>query len=600
MKRFLLTILAVVFALTTAKLAFAASSARRVAILVGANDPPPGRSPLRYAHEDARRMADVLTRVGGFAPADVHVLLEPTRDEIDQVIASAAQSVKDAGGDVVFLFYYSGHSDGQSVYPKGSPFSVQDLRARIGGVGARVTLGILDTCRGGTWTQAKGLTVGPPLEQVDLVPLSSEGTALLSSSSGLESAHEAEAIRGSFFTHHLVGGLLGAADRDGDGVVTLDEAFEYAKDQTVRDSARTAATVQHPSFDVQLRGRQDVVLAQIAKSSSSLELAQTKGPLEVIQISSGVTVSELPSGARRARLALPPGKYLVRKVADGKTYAKDIEIGASSSGSVAEEQLEPATEHLAMKGGDAPPIGAATTLPRGWWELWLALGVSAGPATELGTGLHETQPRVEDDTKLERTPAFNISTAWGITDRLSLGGPGLAFAYRFGSPDTFEIVPRAGLSSIGYSEPSGILGSLDSGLAMRIPNGEGQSVVIDATARAPFSIHTASNQEPAQRPTLWRVGSAVGYTWLIDNRVSLAVGAGVSGDAELDPHDTVARRSPTDISFGSVLTLGYRPLPLIRVYLSDRFSLDGYATWTYTPKTDTLRDTYLAGFSWNF
>src|SRR6185295_5417424 len=227
----------------------------------------------------------------------VHVLLEPTHAEIEQLIATAAQSAKDAGGDVVFVFYYSGHSDGQSVYPKGRAFPVQDLRARIASVGARLTVGILDTCRGGMWTQAKGLTVGPPLEQVDLVPLTSEGTALLSSSSGLESAHEAEAIRGSFFTHHLVGGLLGAADRDGDGVVTLDEAFEYAKDQTVRDSARTAATVQHPSFDVQLRGRQDVVLAQLATSSSSLEIAQTRGPLEVIQLSTGVTVSELAPGA---------------------------------------------------------------------------------------------------------------------------------------------------------------------------------------------------------------------------------------------------------------------------------------------------------------
>jgi Caspase domain len=146
MKRLFLTLMTFVLALTCANASLAAPSARRVAILVGANDPPPGRAPLRYAHEDARRMADVLTRVGGFAPADVHVLLEPSHPEIDRVIADAAQSVKDAGGDAVFLFYYSGHSDGQSVYPKGSPLSVQDLRARIAGVGARVTVGILDTC----------------------------------------------------------------------------------------------------------------------------------------------------------------------------------------------------------------------------------------------------------------------------------------------------------------------------------------------------------------------------------------------------------------------------------------------------------------------
>jgi hypothetical protein len=342
------------------------------------------------------------------------------------------------------------------------------------------------------------------------------------------------------------------------------------------------------------------VLAQIAKSSSSLELTQTKGPLEVFQLNRGVTLSELAPGARRARLALPPGKYMVRKVADGKTYAKDVEIAPSSSGSLAEAELELTTERLAMKGGDAPPIGAATTLPRGWWDWYMALGVSAGPPTALGTGLHETQPRVEDETKLDRSTAGIGGIAWGITDRLSWWLPVPAFAYRFGDPDTLEIVPRAGIASLGYSRPSGILSSLDVGVALRIPNGDDQGFVIDAIARAPFSIHTASDQEPAQRPTLWRAGAAIGYTWLIDNRVGLAFGASSSGDALLDPNDPVARRSPVDISFGSVLSLGYRPLPLLQVYLSNRFSIDGYAMWSYTPKTRTLRDTYLLGYSWNF
>jgi hypothetical protein len=287
-------------------------------------------------------------------------------------------------------------------------------------------------------------------------------------------------------------------------------------------------------------------------------------------------------------------------VADGKTYAKDIEIAPSTSVSLAEGELEPTRERLAMKGGDAPPIGAATTLPRGWWDLWLALGVTAGPETALGTGLHETQPRALDEAKLERKLTLAGGVAWGITDRLSWWLPAPAFAYRFGSPDTFEIVPRAGITSIGYSRLSGILGSVDAGVALRIPSGVDQSFVLDAIARAPFSIQTASDQEPAQRLTLWRLGSAAGYTWLIDNRVGLAFGAAISGDALLEPNDAVARRSPTEISFGSVLSLGYRPLPLVQVYLSSRFSLDGYATWSYAPKADTLRDTYLVGFSWNF
>ena len=53
---------------------------------------------------------------------------------------------------------------------------------------------------------------------------------------GLEEAHESELLRSSFFTHHWIAGLRGAADRDADGLVTLGEAFDYAKGLTVRDS----------------------------------------------------------------------------------------------------------------------------------------------------------------------------------------------------------------------------------------------------------------------------------------------------------------------------------------------------------------------------
>ena len=81
------------------------------------------------------------------------------------------------------------------------------------------------------------------------------GSILLGSSSGLESAHESEALSGSFFTHHLVAGLRGAADRNGDGEVTLGEVFAYAKELTVRDSVLQSEAPQHPSFLVNLSGR---------------------------------------------------------------------------------------------------------------------------------------------------------------------------------------------------------------------------------------------------------------------------------------------------------------------------------------------------------
>ena len=37
---------------------------RRLAVIVGANEPAPGRQALRYAQSDAQLMGDVLVRVG--------------------------------------------------------------------------------------------------------------------------------------------------------------------------------------------------------------------------------------------------------------------------------------------------------------------------------------------------------------------------------------------------------------------------------------------------------------------------------------------------------------------------------------------------------
>jgi hypothetical protein len=341
------------FVLTSRPAPAAGPTTRRIAVIVGANDPPPGRAALRFAHDDATDLADTLQLVGGFSPADVHVLLDPHPKDLVATFEDVSRVAAGAHGDVLFLFYYSGHSDGQSLFPHGEPISLGDLRGRVERLGARIRVGILDTCRGGSWTQSKGLSIGPPLRMEDLLNVDTEGTALVSSSSGLENAHEAMDVHGSFFTHYLTAGLRGAADRAHDGNVTLEEAFDYAKERTVRDSARLASTPQHPSFDLALRGRQDIVLTVLASGTSSLEINDARSPFEVIHLPSGVTVADAPGGSP-LRLALPPGRYLVRSVVDGHVFAKEIEVKAGETATLAAGQLEATgSDQLAMKGSEA-------------------------------------------------------------------------------------------------------------------------------------------------------------------------------------------------------------------------------------------------------
>ncbi len=536
-------------------------------------------------------MADVLTRVGRFAPGDVHLLLDPRPEALFEVLDSAAQVAKTE--ESLLLFYYSGHSDGQSVFPHGEALALGELRSRIDRVGARVRVGILDTCRGGSWTQAKGLSVGPPLDPIDLMTMSTEGTALVSSSSGFENAHEADAVQGSFFTHYLAAGLLGAADRTGDGSITLQEAFEYARVFTIRDSALLAPTPQHPSFELSLRGRQDVILAQLDSVQSGLEVTQTRGPLEIIQLSSGVAIVEIPAGGQHLRIALPPGGYVVRKVADGQTYSKEIEIPVGASTAVAEGDLELAgSEGRAMKGEEPPralPMAEQSTLPRNWWELRPAIGVSSAPARMWGPGLYDTSDLNPSNTSIERSFEGSGSLTYAVTDRLQRAVPFPALAYRLGDPDRLEIVPRLGLTAIGFPS-AGVFGTIDGGIAARVWTGPRRSIVAtvyDSTRFGPKSVLGSGTSQ---------LTVSLGYLWTIRNTVSLHLGAGIEGEfgGNLPPERTAS------IVFGSIQSIGYRSLPLVAVHLSACFSLDAYAFWAIDARTGDLRDGYLGGFSWSF
>lgn len=353
------SLLLVLSTLVFAPKAALAAGPRRLAIVVGANEPAPGREPLRYSHADASMIAGTLVQVGHFAQSDVRVLLEPHPDDVLAALDAASRTLQATPGESLLVFYYSGHSDGQHLYPHGERLALSTLRERLEKSSARVKIAIVDACRGGSWTRAKGLTVGPPIDELELMNVATEGMALLSSSSGVESAHEAGSIRGSFFTHHLNAGLLGAADTSGDSNVTLQEAFVYARERTIRDSARLAATTQHPSFDMQLRGRQDIVLAQTRSSRSALALTQ-KNALEIIHLGSGATITETSPGVATLHLALTPGKYVVRRVENGRVLSKEITIGPNATVSLDEGQLENGGERLASKstGEGAPTSGS--------------------------------------------------------------------------------------------------------------------------------------------------------------------------------------------------------------------------------------------------
>lgn len=219
----------------------------------------------------------------------------------------------------MLLVYFSGHAkDGALRFGAGG-LPLAELREALQGAPADVRIGLLDACRSGAIARAKGVRPAPDFQVTAPGEAGPRGLVLITSSAADEESQESDALGASYFTHHLASGLLGDADASGDGRVTLAEAYAHAYGRTVGATAGTAGGVQHPAFLYDLGGAGDVVLTELAPSPGGLLFPAGLEGLYVVLDGGGRAVAEVakPAGAAR-RLALPPGRYTVKKRLPGE------------------------------------------------------------------------------------------------------------------------------------------------------------------------------------------------------------------------------------------------------------------------------------------
>jgi hypothetical protein len=583
----------------------------RAAVVVGSNRAIDGREGLRYAHADARRVADALADVGGFARGDVAVLLDAAPAAVLAEVDRRLASLAGRKGRSLLVFYYSGHASADALFPGGQELPLAALRTRLEREGATVRVGILDACRGGGWTRSKGLTPVRPFSVSVPEGLASEGSAFIASSSGLQDAHESDALQGSFFTHHLVAGLRGAADRSGEGEVTLDEAFTYARERTVRDSVLHAPTPQTPSFDVQLRGREALALARVPGTGALLRVQQQEGPLELVDLRSGVTVLELAPGARTVRLALTPGAYVLRRRTAGGLRARELSLAPGQALAVAEADLTlVGTDALSRKGGadeERPVVPGphfATTLPAGRVQV----SARGGRAQFLPAGRLDAPFRGGMDFLLSQLEAFErrpksaavTRVAVGLTDRLELGasfagglvtgnnlvfhGLGADVGYRLGEPAALEWTPWGRLM-LGDPQRFTSTASLRLALGVDARLWAGPRSRVEGGLEA--LVHDFARPLSVPLPM-----ARVGYTHHFgeDLSVHLALGAAL----ERGPDSAAVLYTP-QLGLGSLPSVGRRAQPLVRWRVLEWLALEGHAELALLGRTGN--EAYMAGVS---
>jgi hypothetical protein len=407
---------------------------RRFALLVGVNDGGAARARLRYAASDAHAMARVLESLGGVAPGDLVFVADGSRRAVQDGFAKVEQMLRAEQARGVrreLVFYYSGHSDEDGLLLGGERISYEELRAFIHEAPADLSLAILDSCESGAFTRHKGGARRAPF-LLD-ASIDTHGHAFLTSSAANEVAQESDRIAASFFTYYLVSGLRGAADANRDRRVTLQEAFQFASQETLARTERTQGGPQHAAYEFDLTGTGDMVVTDVRTTQAGLVLTPELTGRISVREAGGALIAELrkPAGSS-VELGLEAGSYVV---------------AVENGGAVKEAQLTLAAgQHLAL-GGVAFHPGAPL-------ELAVARGGGDDGATTPPGG-----PPTIAATSPAGAPHENTSFKLGFVPR-SVDGRTDVDGFSFGFIADRAASLRGAQLSLGYNQIDGALHGL--------------------------------------------------------------------------------------------------------------------------------------------
>ncbi len=240
---------------------------RSYAVVIGVshyqNLPP--HLQLQFSERDAQSMYTVLISPegGNFKAENVHVLTGPKatladiRREINTWLPSVARQ-----GDRV-LIYFAGHGfvfqgkgylapyDFNQSNIAGTGFPMEELGLTVGSrIQAKDKVLLTDACHSGAITPDETQSLNSTLGNLHNSLFS------LTASRDRESSFESPELEGGHgvFTYYVVQGMSGAADTDGDGVVTADELSEYVHTQ-VREATggKQNPTSDRGTFDPKMR-----------------------------------------------------------------------------------------------------------------------------------------------------------------------------------------------------------------------------------------------------------------------------------------------------------------------------------------------------------
>jgi len=387
------------------------------AIVVGSNQGGAGQTDLRFAEDDAHRVGALLAELGGYDPADIKTIVRPDPDAVLAAIDAVAEHARAdaaAGGATTVFFYYSGHAKASALNLGERELELGQLRDRLLAIPSTLTVVVLDACQSGAFSRIKGAEAAADFSFNSRSRLDATGVAVLASSTGSELSQESDILESSYFTHHLLVGLRGAADQSGDGRVTIDEAYRYAYNQTLLATAATAVGSQHVSLEVDLKGHGEVPLSYPQKASARLELPAAMTGEVLIELTRAQTVlAELHKAAGEVvRVAVAPGAYRVMVRHDRTLERCPVEVHAGG------------TAVVDLATCDAMPEIDTSTKGGGFGDgRRLTLAITLGAGGEMSDGFTDRlRDFGYDKGIIALVPRIAVAARWRLGPHVQLGG----------------------------------------------------------------------------------------------------------------------------------------------------------------------------------
>jgi hypothetical protein len=211
---------------------------------------------LRYTDDDAYRFYAFLKGMEGGALPDEQVQIMIDEEATLENIRGGLRSMfAKAGPNDLVIFYFSGHGLNGSFLPYdfdgyNNKLAHSEVAEIFAESKAKYKLCLADACHSGSiLAMRSGEAENTLTTYYEQLAKSISGTALLMSSKSDETSLESSGLRQGVFSHFLIRGLKGEADKDKSGLITIGELYEFVLENVKTYTGNRQSPVIKGTYD---------------------------------------------------------------------------------------------------------------------------------------------------------------------------------------------------------------------------------------------------------------------------------------------------------------------------------------------------------------